>query len=520
MPKSNLKKLLLILMVSFMLFLPQVWGAVKKKDLSITADHTKFKELKGDFHNGEDLTNMCLKCHNLADKQIYKTFHWTWKDKESLRGKGAYTVNNWCISTNFMHDEECSLCHIGWKGKEEGINCFKCHLQTKEDIASDMKDYLFFSQSQDKDSQEMANDIKNTIKEHIVKVGPPTRRNCGECHFKGGHGDGAKHGDLDTSLINPSRDLDVHMSPKGGNFSCVRCHTTVGHNIAGRYYTHPAVKEKKSLIEDDKTSKITCVSCHGHTPHKDSLLNGHIKRVACQSCHIPAFARKKPTELLWDWSTAGKKEKGRRIKKVDKYGKVIYGSDVGTKKWATNVIPTYFWYNGTMESYTLKDTIDPTKENFLNKPIGSPTDKNSKIFPFKIHRGKQPYDKKYKRLLPPLLSEDVKTGEEGYWKTLDWQKALKDGCEIMKIPYSGEFGFVKTSFAYPINHMVAPKENAVKCIECHTQNGRLKNIRGIYLPGRDRFGFLDNLAWTIILLTLVGVIMHGIGRLILGKRRA
>ncbi len=215
------------------------------------------------------------------------------RTKKGLKGKGAYTANNFCISTNFMYDEECSNCHIGWRGKEDGINCFKCHLQTKEDISSDMKDYLFFSKSKDRDSQEMAQDIKNTIMENIVKVGTPTRRNCGECHFNGGGGDGVKHGDLDTSLINPKRDLDVHMGVDGGNFSCVRCHTTIEHNVAGRYYERPAVKERKSLIEDDKASKITCVSCHTKTPHKDDIINGHTEKVACQTCHIPAFARKK-----------------------------------------------------------------------------------------------------------------------------------------------------------------------------------------------------------------------------------
>ncbi len=479
---------------------------------AITADHSKFKELKEDFRDGDDLTNKCLKCHNMADKQIKNTYHWMWREKKSIYGKAAYSVNNFCISTNFMHDEECSLCHIGWEGKKQGVNCFKCHLQTKEDISSDMKDFLEFSKEQDRDSQEMAQDIKNTILENIPKVGVPTRRNCGKCHFYGGGGDGVKHGDLDTSLINPRRDLDVHMGIDGGNFTCVRCHTTKNHNIAGRYYDRPAVKERKSLIQDDMASKITCISCHTSTPHKESILNGHTARVACQSCHIPRYARKKPTEMWWDWSIAGKKKNGRHIRKLGPLGKPVYTTIRGGKKWAKNVVPDYFWYNGTMGHITLKDKIDPSREVAIRWPVGSPLDKNSRIYPFKIHRGNQPYDKKYKTLLPPLLSV-----EDGYWLSLDWQKALKHGCEIMGLPFSGDFGFVRTSFAFPITHMVAPKENAVKCIECHSQNGRLKNIRGIYVPGRDRFGILDFLAWTIIFITLMGVILHGVARLILRK---
>ncbi len=516
MDVTHLKKIFILLIVIIILS-PNAWAVQGKKeeDLLITADHSKFKELKGDFRDGKDLTNKCLKCHNLAAIQVKKTFHWTWRDKSGLKGKGAYSLNNFCISTNFMHDEECTSCHIGWKGKMHGINCLKCHLQTKEDIASDMKDYIFFSGSKDKDSQEMAQDIKNTILDNIVKVGPPTRRNCGQCHFKGGGGDGVKHGDLDTSLINPKRDLDVHMGVDVGNFSCVRCHTTIKHKIAGRYYSHPAVKERKSLVQDDMASKITCVACHTNTPHKESILNDHTNKVACQACHIPEFARKKPTEMWWDWSTAGRTKNGKQIRKMGPLGKPIYTTIRGSKKWAKNVVPEYYWYNGTMGSLTVKDKIDPSHEVAIRWPIGSPKDKNSRIYPFKIHRGKQPYDKKYKTLLPPLLSvEDV------CWLTLDWQKALKHGCEIMGIPYSGEYGFVRTSFAFPITHMVAPKEMAVRCIECHTQNGRLKHIKGVYIPGRDRFGILDNLAWTIILLTLIGVLMHGLGRIIFNKRRS
>lgn len=56
-------------------------------------------------------------------------------------------------------------------------------------------------------------------------VGAPTRYTCGQCHFYGGGGDGVKHGDMDSSLVNPSRAEDVHMDAKGLNFSCQECHS-------------------------------------------------------------------------------------------------------------------------------------------------------------------------------------------------------------------------------------------------------------------------------------------------------
>ncbi len=136
-------------------------------------------------------------------------------------------------------------------------------------------------------------------------VSRPTRNNCGTCHFYGGCGDGVKHGDLDSSLFKPAKSLDVHMSAEGQNFDCVRCHSTTLHKIAGRVYATPTSEHRKSLIEDDLASKITCESFHSSTPHDNhAKANDHTDKVACQSCHIPRYARVNPTKMNWDWSTA------------------------------------------------------------------------------------------------------------------------------------------------------------------------------------------------------------------------
>jgi len=48
---------------------------------------------------------------------------------------------------------------------------------------------------------------------------------------------------------------------------------------------------------------------------------------------------------------------------------------------------------------------------------------------------------------------------------------------------------------WPVNHMVSPKEQAVKCVECHTrENGRLANLTGFYIPGRDYNPWVEWLA--------------------------
>jgi hypothetical protein len=81
--------------------------------------------------------------------------------------------------------------------------------------------------------------------------------------------------------------------------------------------------------------------------------------------------------------------------------------------------------------------------------------------------------------------------------------------ETAGLPYSGQYGFVKTAMLWPITHMVAPKEQALACHECHSRNGRLAAISGFYLLGRDRGGAVDLIGISAVLATLIGVGIHG-----------
>jgi hypothetical protein len=161
------------------------------------------------------------------------------------------------------------------------------------------------------------------------------------------------------------------------------------------------------------------------------------------------------------------------------------------------------------------DPIDPTQVVKINYVEGSADDPNSVIFPVKVHRGKQPYDKINNNLLAPLLS-----GKNGFWMTLDWQDALSRGMQSMDVAYSGQFDFVSTIYYFPTTHMVAPKDNVVTCNECHTRDdGRLANISGIYMPGRDRLGMVSTLGWAAVVAALFGVALHGLGRIFTNGRK-
>jgi len=352
-------------------------------------------------------------------------------------------------------------------------------------------------------------------------VGRPERQNCGTCHFFGGGADAVKHGDLDSSLVKP----DVHMGSKesgGQDFTCVRCHTTTNHHVAGRIYEKPAAVERKSLLQDDLGDKIMCESCHGMEPHKsggmDAKLNDHTDRVACQSCHIPEYARAQSTKMWWDWSKAGQLMDGKaKIKGAD--GKPIFLKKKGEFVWEKNAVPEYFWFDGTLDHVTTEDAIDPTDEVWLNRPQGSRDDPNSRIMPFKVHRAMSPYDVVNKTMVIPHLFPFNKKDKTAYWKEFDWQKSIKVGMEYAGQKYSGEFGFIQTAYVFPTTHMVAPKKSALACFECHSDASRLENIKDVYMPGRDTFKLVDAAGWFGAGGALVAILLHGIMRFVSSLKR-
>ncbi len=133
-----------------------------------------------------------------------------------------------------------------------------------------------------------------------------------------------------------------------------------------------------------------------------------------------------------------------------------------------------------------------------------------------MFRGQQPYDTVSNTLLVPHVF-----GADGdsYWSNFNWDKSLEAGMKAANAPYSGKYGFVKTEMSWPITHMVAPKADALTCAQCHSKEGRLKNVKGIYMPGRgDQNKLLDIVGWSFALMTLIGVLLHGAIRIYAHKK--
>jgi len=429
-----------------------------------TVDHTQLPALQGPFVTPQDVTKACLSCHADAASEVMHTTHWTWEYVNETTGQtlGKKTlINNFCIDIE-SNEPRCTSCHVGygWKNEsfdftaQENVDCLVCHDTTGAYKKFPTGAGLPVSEPMEFPAGSGTIWTPPDLANVAQNVGVTSRQTCGSCHFFGGGGDEVKHGDLDTSLNNPPLELDVHMSAEGQNFTCTTCHTTDNHQTVGSRYSMDPEQWKG------------CETCHGQTPHTLAALNQHADKIACQTCHIPEYARGGiPTKMTWDWSQAGELVDGKPVVRKDETGHVIYDGQKGAFTYGANVIPEYVWFNGQVQYTLAGEKIDPTGMVSINKFLGDKDDPNAKIWPVKRFEAIQPYDTVNNVLaMPHLFGKD----DTAYWGNYDWNKAIATGMEDAGLPYSGEYGFVKSQMYWPITHMVSPASEALVCKDCHT----------------------------------------------------
>ncbi|MCB0282546.1 MAG: tetrathionate reductase family octaheme c-type cytochrome [Calditrichaeota bacterium] len=468
------------------------------------ADHSRFAVLNKKFSTPQQVTEACISCHTDRHKEVMNSSHWNWERPEYIEGKGIVylgkknAVNNFCIGTQ-SNEQACAKCHIGFGMSDKGfsftdstnIDCMVCHDNSGSYVkANNLGGYP---------------DPVLNLNEIARHIGRPTRDNCGVCHFYGGGGNNVKHGDLDMEMFQPNRELDVHMAVEGANLVCVDCHQTEQHQITGKVYSLASMNVNRS----------NCEQCHTKRPHENEIINEHTIKVACQTCHIPTYAKASSTKMFWDWSTAGKLEDGEPFTEEDSLGNHTYMSIKGSFIWGNNLEPDYVWFNGTADHYLLGDKIqDTTKALVLNQLNGAYRQRNAQIIPVKIHKAKQIYDPVNMYLIQPHLYSP-KEGEGAFWQDFNWEKANKIGMKKIGLPYSGKYAFIETQMFWPINHQVSPKDESLKCIDCHVrENGRLAGLTDFYMPARDYNPWVENIGRLVIILSIMGIIVHGSIRVI------
>ena len=425
-------------------------------------------------------TESCLMCHEKEGLAALEMGHFKWESETDrivglegeVHGKNDL-LNNFCIAVP-SNEGRCTQCHAGIGYKDNtfdfedpaNVDCLACHDQSGT-----------YSKAPTTAGAPPTTVDLNVVARSIALGAEPTRKACIGCHAKAGGGDNVKHGDISTDLVATTREYDVHMGTDGADLACVDCHGANHDPKTGDYNHGIAGMSLQSVYEGEMKQ---CADCHGSaktihagTDAEDMIAEGWHDRLACQTCHIPAIARKISTKMEWYWSDAG--QTISPIPTDPATGRPTYDKKKGSFVWKNNVRPVLRYANGKWARKVIgaNDSYD-TEPVQLAVPQGSYSDPDAMIYPFKLMVGNQPVDTGNKTILVPHLF-GLAGGPNPYWGKFDWNLALADGAAYTGRPYSGTYGFVATEALLSVNHEVAPKEQALGygpipdgCADCHT----------------------------------------------------
>lgn len=438
MKKRTTSALLAILLAPFLISAP----------LSRPASALEIHQnIQGPFDSAAEITAVCLKCHHQQAVEVLQSTHWTWERQQTVNGKNILSgkkdsLTGFAIdvSSNFTR---CMGCHVSNTRPDidlnastpEMVDCLVCHDTTNT-----------YRQA---DPTKPADNTSANFELMARNVGRPTTVNCTTCHF-------ADCGlpATDQSGVTASENLlpfrDIHLDRLTTSFTCQDCHPrNSGHN-----FTRKTGRMNGSSGEG-------CASCHSAVPHSIDQLNHHGATIACQTCHIPQYADKKPVIISWNWIMTGKANRVYRYRSRNR----TMAQDENGFTSATEIEPVYRWDDGADLVYTRGQRINPQELTYLQRP--SDRSPKSKITPFRVIYSTQMYDTKYRYLISPLLQPTGSTLFPGS----DWDSVARQGMQAVVLPYSGQYSFAPTAALRRINHGVAPKAEALGCLDCHGSAG-------------------------------------------------
>uniref|UniRef100_C6E6D7 Cytochrome c domain-containing protein n=1 Tax=Geobacter sp. (strain M21) TaxID=443144 RepID=C6E6D7_GEOSM len=413
--------------------------------------------------------NMCSSCHDAQAKAMYQSVHYQWKGSAAemttgpaAQGKmdavdGSSALNAYCINIQGNWGP-CGACHAGTGAKPvatanpsasqlAAIDCLMCHNDTVNAPYSRVRNAttgLF--------EPAAGLNMNLVVQKASIK---PTRKNCLGCHAKAGGGDAVKRGDIALASGTTADVLyDTHMATgNGGNLACQACHTFSSHRVAGR---------GSDLRPEDSTLEVNCSTstCHatktnmstGHTTYDTSH---HVGRVACQSCHIPKYARNandtaatEATETYRNWQVA---EWNATLNRYE---------PMPTK--ANDLKPAYAFWNGVSWGNNSFDAavLDPATGAYqISRPVGTLNGPaGTKLYPFKYKTASQALANG--KIVPLATSTFFATG--------NYDQAVKDGMVYIGLPSTTAYTNVTTDEYQVLNHQVPPAAgNALACAACH-----------------------------------------------------
>ncbi len=386
------------------------WHEVNTMDDVLESVHFKFQSTAAGFSTyGYDGRKVNEGAHKIPVGKIDRacgipgSFSWTgWA--ALIASKPAHAGGK-----TVLRSEGCGQCHIGGNYHpatekmmpigdipsevKDGIDCLICHAE-----GYDMN-YKYVIQ--DQHGQRWNQD--RTMKAALT-VGRPTNENCLNCHQHNMGGDvypqnasakklgyknqrlqhaGAKRG-------NPfSHEADVHYR---AGVLCTDCHVPQGHKI-------PRGTLGTDLVSNDLPGvKVACENCHTSAPHTAdtkvrAILNGHVSRLACETCHITHLEDK--NVVLRDWVHPTWDEEEGIWTPTD-----IYRSGKSGEGF------TYLWFNGN--------------GTFLANALGAHPDKNPAY---------NPLMNQLVMLTNPVLQAAVRVNVEklrGRYPSIEIERYVKD----------------------------------------------------------------------------------------------
>lgn len=402
--------------------------------------------------NFADYPGSCLDCHQEQASEVLASTHYKWtgnapdmaNNNNLQQGKLTNAVNSYCI--NILGNwPVCGSCHVG-RGQRpddsgivasENIDCLMCHSQ---EYASQRVRLT--------DGSMGVLTPTNTMVQNLHR---PTRANCLACHAKAGGGDGVKRGDISmTTIDNSDPNFDVHMNTGGANLNCQACHVFQNHKVIGKG------SDLRPTDDMARGSEVSCLTCHTDkntsNGHEIAKINDHVARVACQTCHIPVYA-KVATETHRDWRLHhdGMPADGRP------------GHPYTEKQ--SDLIPVYAFWNRISDNALLGDdasrTYDPIFGTYpTSRPIGDINDAGSKLYPFKYKTAVQPKTVSGDKLIALDTFEYLKVSG-------DVVKAIQSGLDNMNLNVDADYNWITTDTYQLLNHGINPADGALQCADCH-----------------------------------------------------
>ena len=395
----------------------------------------------------------CIGCHQKQVAEVAGSTHYKWTgDAPDMvngagfqQGKLTNAVNSYCI--NILGNwPVCGACHVG-RGKRpddsaatsENVDCLMCH---STEYSSQRVRLSDGSMGVITPSDTMVQNLHS-----------PNRTNCLACHAKAGGGDGVKRGDFSlATATNSDPHFDVHMNTNGKDLDCQACHVFQNHRVIGKG------SDLRPTDDADRGAEVSCLTCHQDKDtlegHDTKKIGDHVARVACQTCHIPLYA-KVATETHRDWRTHhdGTLADG------------LSGPGHPHTEKLSDLTPIYAFWNRLSNNALLGDDASRTYDkNFdtypTSRPIGDVNDDGSKLYPFKYKTAVQP-----KTIADNLL---IALDTFEYLKVSgDVATAIQKGLVNMEYPADTPYEWVKTDTYQLLNHGINPGSGALQCADCH-----------------------------------------------------